>query len=83
MATNQIKFNSKAFRAILVGGGTQAAVASATQQISASAGGLHVSMRIGKYGGGRAIAYVQTTAKTAAKANAQREALEAATSTGG
>lgn len=83
MATNQIKFNSKAFRAILVGGGTQAAVASAAESISASAGGLHVSTRMGKYGGGRAIAYVQTTAKGAAKLAKQREALEAATSTGG
>lgn len=78
MASNKIKFDSKAFRAILVGGGTQSAVASAAQSISASAGGLHISTRIGGYGGGRAIAYVQTTAKTAAKANAQREALESA-----
>lgn len=73
-----IKFNSAGFRAILTGGGTKSAVQSAAAQIAARGDGLEVKTRVGGYGGGRQIAFVRTTARTLAEAEAQREALESA-----
>lgn len=78
MARNKIKFNSRAFRRILVGGGTMKAVAGAAYRMRSRANGSVVRTRIGNYGGGRAIAYVVTQPKTPEQAEQQREALEAA-----
>ena len=78
MATNKIKFNSRAFRQILVGGGTMRAVTDAAYRMRSHARGAVVRSRIGGYGGGRAIAYVVTQPKTPEEAEQQREALEAA-----
>lgn len=78
MARNKIKFNSRAFRRILVGGGTIRAVANQAYRMKSRVPGAVVRKRIGKYGGGRAIAYVVTQPKTPEQAEQQREALEAA-----
>lgn len=78
MAKNRIKFKSRGFRQILVGGGTKLAVASAAFRIKARVPDATVRAKIGGYGGGRAIAYVVTQPKTAEDAERQREALEAA-----
>lgn len=78
MAGNTIKFNSRAFRRILTGGGTMRAVSDAAYRMASRATGTVVRTRIGGYGGGRAIAYVVTQPKTPEDAERQREALESA-----
>lgn len=76
---NTIKFNSSAFRTILTGAGTRAAVNGAAGRIHAAAGfGPRVSTIIGGYGGGRVVAFVTTKARTPEEAEKQRERLESA-----
>jgi len=75
---NRIKFKSRGFRQILVGGGTLKAVSGAGYRIHSHAPGTSVRTFIGGYGGGRVIAFVVTQPKTAEEAESQREALEAA-----
>ena len=75
---NLIKFRSRGFRQILVGGGTLKAVSGAAYRMHAHAPGTSVRTMIGGYGGGRVIAFVATNAKTDVEAETQREALEAA-----
>lgn len=85
MATKtQIKFNSAGFRAILMSGGTRAAVSEAASRIASSAGfGPKVRVAAGGYGGGRIVGFVATQAKTPEEAEDQRRALEAAAVGGG
>jgi len=78
MARNRIKFNSAAFRAILVGEGTRACVESVTSGIAAGVPNARTNTIIGGFGGGRAVGFVSTTAKDEQQLNEQREALEAA-----
>ena len=79
MQKTQIKFNSGGFRAILMSGGTRAAVSSAASSIAA-ASGFAAKVRVvpGGFGGGRIVGFVATQAKTPAEAEAQRQALESA-----
>ena len=79
MARNTIRFNSNAFRAILVGGGTRSAVSGVAGRIYGTMNGnARVQTIIGNYGGGRVVAFVRTTAKTPEEAEIQREMLESA-----
>lgn len=78
MAANKIKFNSAGFRAILMGSGTRTAVVVAASSVSSRAPGTKVRPTMGGFGGGRHIAFVATSAKTARDAERQREALESA-----
>lgn len=75
---NRIKFKSRGFRQILVGGGTLKAVSGAAYSIRSKVPGAAVRTKVGGYGGGRVIAFVVTKPKTAEEAESQREALEAA-----
>ena len=76
---NKIKFNSRGFRSILMGPGTRSAVNAAAYRMRSHAGkGIVVRSMVGGYGGGRAIAFVTTQAKTAEDAERQRESLESA-----
>lgn len=78
MAT-RIKFNSKAFRTILVGDGTRAAVNEvAGRYLSALGGRARTGTIIGNYGGGRVVAFVATRPRNAREATELREQLEAA-----
>lgn len=79
MARNTIRFNSNAFKAILLSGGTRAAVSSVASSIY-SASGFSPTVRtiVGNYGGGRIVAFVSTNADTPEQAVLQREALESA-----
>ena len=78
MATNKIRFNSRAFDRILKGSGTMRVVSDAAYRMRSRVPGAVVRTRIGNYGGGRAIAYVVTQPKTPEQSESQREALEAA-----
>lgn len=85
MATKTyIKFNSAGFRAILMSGGTRAAVNdAASRMVSAAAFGPKVRIVAGGYGGGRMVGFVATKAKTPKEAEEQRKALESAVVGGG
>ena len=76
--TTLIKFRSAGFRQILTSPGTRRAVNDQAYRISSRAKGTHVNSLIGSWGGGRAIAFVQTAAKSQVQAEEQREALESA-----
>lgn len=81
---NTIKFNSQAFRAILVGGGTRAAVNGVAGRFhSALDGRAKVQTIIGNYGGGRVVAFVRTTPHTPEESVELRERLEGAVMGGG
>lgn len=76
---NTIRFNSRAFRAILVGGGTRNAVSEvAGRYYNALDGAAKVRTIIGNYGGGRVVAFVTTQPKTHEDAVVLRERLESA-----
>lgn len=76
---NTIRFNSRAFRAILVGGGTRNAVSEvAGRYYNALDGAAKVRTIIGNYGGGRVVAFVTTQPKTPEDAVVLRERLESA-----
>ena len=75
---NRIKFNSAAFRAILTGGGVRGLVSETARSISGRAPGTRAQTIIGGFGGGRAVGFVSTQARSATELNQQREALEAA-----
>lgn len=76
---NTIKFNSAAFRTILTGSGTRAAVSDVAGRIYVASGfNPRVRTIIGNYGGGRIVAFVSTRARTPEEAEEQRERLEAA-----
>ena len=80
---NTIRFNSRAFRAILVGGGTRNAVSEvAGRYYNALDGAAKVRTIIGNYGGGRVVAFVPTQPKTPEDAVALRERLESAVNGG-
>jgi len=75
---SRIKFNSAAFRSILVGGGTQACVEGVVSGVAAGVPNARTSTIIGGFGGGRVVGFVSTNARNARELNEQREALEAA-----
>ena len=77
MAT-RIKFNSAVFRSILVGEGTRACVESVTSGVASGVPGARTDIIIGGFGGGRAVGFVSTTARSARQLDEQREALMAA-----
>lgn len=84
MAKNTIRFNSEAFRAILTGSGTRAAVSSAAGRIYNAVGaGAKVRTIIGRYGGGRVVAFVSTHPTTPEESVELRERLESAVLGGG
>lgn len=77
--SNKIKFNSRGFKQILLGSGTSSAVNAAAYRMRSRAGkGIVVRSMVGGYGGGRAVAFVTTQAKTPEDAEHQRESLESA-----
>ena len=78
MARNKIKFNSAAFRAILVGSGTRSLVQGVTNGIASGVPGCRSSVITGGYGGGRVVGFVSTNARNIAVLTLQREALESA-----
>lgn len=81
---NTIKFNSQAFRAILVSGGTRAAVSDvAGRMYNALDGRASVRTIIGNYGGGRVVAFVRTQPTTPEESVELRERLEGAVMGGG
>lgn len=80
MATKTyIKFRSQGFHQVINTAGTARAVHDAAHSIAARAGGLRVREMHGGYGGGRPVAFVVTSGKTAREAAEQRRALQAAT----
>lgn len=84
MAKTYIKFNSAGFRSILVGGGVRSMVSETAQRMASSAGfDPRTHTIIGSYGGGRAVAFVATKAKTPKDAEKQRRQLESAALRGG
>lgn len=85
MATgNTIRFNSAAFRAILVSGGVRSAVSSvAGRYYNALGGRAKVQTIIGNYGGGRVVAFVRTQPSSPEEAVELRERLEGAAMGGG
>lgn len=79
MPRAKIKFNSRAFRQILVGPGVASVVNREAHRMASRAGeGITAHGIVGGFGGGRAVAFATTTAKTPEQAADQRERLESA-----
>jgi len=83
MASNRIRFNSKAFVRILNSPGTNRVVRDAAYAMASRAGGgVRARVMQGGFGGGRPIGVVATHARTPEEAERQREALESAVAGG-